>query len=144
MRKRTSRAKPCSVVKLDAGIAFEALLLEKLTELPEARREEWLRSLLFKGLQKECRELQKLNCRAPRSSGAMPRAAKELRSTDDRTTAASTVAAPTAPQRASDAPQSPLTIVSLTALRKMIGQDSRTPAAADQPSAQNTAMEIAQ
>lgn len=141
MRKRASRAKPCSVVKLDAGIAFEALLLEKLTELPEARREEWLRSLLFKGLQKECRELQKLNCRAPRSSGAMPRAANDLRSTDDRTTAASTA---TAPQRASDAPQSPVTIVSLTALRKMIGQDSRTPAAADQPSAQNTAMEIAQ
>lgn len=145
MRKRTSRAKPCIALKLDAGIAVEALLLERLTELPEARREEWLRNLLLKGLQKESRELQKLNCRSlPSAVAISPRAADESRSTDHRATAASTPAVPTPSPRASDAPQSPETIVSLTALRKMIGQDSRARAAADQPSAQNTAMEMAQ
>jgi hypothetical protein len=134
VRKGTSRAKPCIGVNLDAGIAVEALLLEKLAKLPEARREEWLRCLLLKGFQKECHELQKLSCRAPRSSVAIsPRAADELRSTDFRATAASTPEAPTTSPRASDAPQSPVTIVSLTALRKMIGHDSRARATADQP-----------
>jgi hypothetical protein len=136
--------KSCIALKLDAGVAVEALLLERLTELPEARREEWLRSLMLKGLQKECRELQKLNCRSlPGAEAISPQAADESRSTDRRASAASTPAAPTTSPRASDALQSPVTIVSLAALREMIGQDSRVRAAADPPSAQNTAMEIA-
>jgi hypothetical protein len=131
-------------LKLDAGVAVEALLLERLTELPEARREEWLRSLMLKGLQKECRELQKLNFRSlPNGVVISRRAADESRLTDRRAGAALMPAAPTTSPRASDSPQSAVTIVSLAALREMIGQDPRA-RAADQPSAQNTAMEIAQ
>ena len=45
---------------LDAASALEALLILRLLELPKARRQEWLRSLLVKGFCEECAEIRQL------------------------------------------------------------------------------------
>jgi hypothetical protein len=47
-------------LKLDLGMAFEALILNRLARLPDTRRQEWLRGLLVQGFQRECRALRKL------------------------------------------------------------------------------------
>ena len=142
MRQTTSQAKEHIAIKFDADVDFEALLLAKLDELPELRREEWLRGLLMKGFQRELRERQRLLGGSPRGLVAPPPPAVEVRTTGhravtrpDRAAAQDDAAAPG--DRHTD------TVVSLAALRRMIGQGSRARAVADQPSAQNTAMEIA-
>ena len=47
-------------LKLDVGMAFEALILNRLARVPNTRRQEWLRGLLVQGFQRECRALRKL------------------------------------------------------------------------------------
>ena len=47
-------------LKLDLGMAFEALILNRLVRLPDTRRQEWLRGLLVQGFQSECGALRKL------------------------------------------------------------------------------------
>ena len=47
-------------LKLDLGMAFEALILNRLVRLPDTRRQEWLRGLLVRGFQSECGALRKL------------------------------------------------------------------------------------
>ncbi len=47
-------------LKLDVGMAFEALILNRLARVPNTRRQEWLRGLLVQGFQYECRALRKL------------------------------------------------------------------------------------
>ena len=50
-------------LKLDVGMAFEALILNRLARLPNTRRQEWLRRLLVQGFQCECLALRKLQRR---------------------------------------------------------------------------------
>ncbi len=47
-------------LKLDVGMAFEALILNRLARVPNTRRQEGLRGLLVQGFQYECRALRKL------------------------------------------------------------------------------------
>ena len=50
----------CIALKLNAAIAFEALILNRLLRLPKTRRQEWLRGLLVQGFRNECRALRNL------------------------------------------------------------------------------------
>jgi len=43
---------------LDFAVAFEALLLNRLEQMPAGRREEWLRGLLVRGFLSECESLK--------------------------------------------------------------------------------------
>lgn len=45
-------------LQLDPRVAFEALILNRLERIPEARRQEWLRGLLVQGFRQECRSLR--------------------------------------------------------------------------------------
>ena len=46
------------VVQLDARMALEAILLNRLERLPMSRRQEWLRGLLVQGFRTECQALR--------------------------------------------------------------------------------------
>jgi hypothetical protein len=48
------------VLKLDANMVFEALILNRLSRLPKARHQEWLRGLLVQGFKRECHSLRTL------------------------------------------------------------------------------------
>lgn len=48
------------VLKLDADMAFESLILQRLIILPASRRHDWLRTLLVEGFKAECRSLREL------------------------------------------------------------------------------------
>jgi hypothetical protein len=142
MRRTTSQAKERIAIKFDADVDFEAMLLAQLDELPELRREEWLRGLLMKGFQRELRERQRLLGGSPRRVVAPPPPAVEVRTTGHR---AVTGADSAAAQDDVAAPGNRRTgtVVSLAALRKVIGQDWQTGATADD-AALDTPMEIAQ
>jgi hypothetical protein len=43
-------------LQLDARMAFEALILQRLQRIPTGRRQEWLRGLLVQGFLAECRQ----------------------------------------------------------------------------------------
>lgn len=45
-------------LQLDPRVAFEALILNRLERIPEARRQEWLRGLLVQGFRHECQSLR--------------------------------------------------------------------------------------
>ena len=45
-------------LQLDPRVAFEALILNRLERIPEARRQEWLRGLLVQGFRQECQSLR--------------------------------------------------------------------------------------
>lgn len=45
-------------LQLDPRVAFEALILNRLERIPEARRQEWLRGLLVHGFRQECQSLR--------------------------------------------------------------------------------------
>lgn len=59
-----SRASPSIgrrlVLKLDASMAFEAFILNRLLRLPPSRHQEWLRGLLVQGFKSECHSLRTL------------------------------------------------------------------------------------
>jgi len=57
-------------LKLDVGMAFEALILNRLVRLPDTRRQEWLRGLLVQGFQSECGALRKLQRDGERGANA--------------------------------------------------------------------------
>jgi len=46
------------VLNLDVAIVFEALILNRLAQLPNSHREEWLRGLLVQGFKSECGALR--------------------------------------------------------------------------------------
>jgi hypothetical protein len=48
------------VLKLDADMPFESLILQRLIRLPASRRHDWLRTLLVEGFKAECRSLREL------------------------------------------------------------------------------------
>ena len=48
-------------LRLDVAIAFEALILTRLAQIPAPRREEWLRGLLIRGFQNECLSLKAIS-----------------------------------------------------------------------------------
>jgi len=45
-------------LQLDTRIALEAIILNRLQLIPQARRQEWLRGLLVQGFRQECQALQ--------------------------------------------------------------------------------------
>lgn len=45
-------------LQLEPRVAFEALILNRLERIPEARRQEWLRGLLVQGFRQECQSLR--------------------------------------------------------------------------------------
>ena len=59
-------------LKLDVGMAFEALILNRLVRLPNTRRQEWLRGLLVQGFQSECGALRKLQRDGQAGANAPP------------------------------------------------------------------------
>ena len=48
-------------VQLDPRVALEAILLNRLGQLPTGRRQEWLRGLLVQGFRNECQVLKGLS-----------------------------------------------------------------------------------
>jgi hypothetical protein len=66
--------KSCSEISisitLNRRIPLEALALNRLQQLPELRREEWLRNLLMRGFRGECRSMRASQFTAPQSLGA--------------------------------------------------------------------------
>lgn len=46
------------MLHLDSRIALEALVLNRLERIPQARRQAWLRGLLIQGFKDECQTLQ--------------------------------------------------------------------------------------
>jgi len=62
-------------LELDGAIAFEALILTRWAQLPIARRQEWLRGLLVRGFQRECRVLRSIQHEQANSTKAPPREA---------------------------------------------------------------------
>jgi len=91
------------VLQLDPRVAFEALVLNRLERIPEARRQEWLRGLLVQGFRQECQGLKL----AQEDAGArtLPSAAGQGASTRQRPSAfaAWLVDAVTPPPRSIDA-----------------------------------------
>ena len=55
-----AKARPTTrvTVQLDPRVALEAILLNRLGQLPTGRRQEWLRGLLVQGFRTECRVLR--------------------------------------------------------------------------------------
>jgi hypothetical protein len=45
-------------LQLDPRIALEAIILNQLERIPQARRQEWLRGLLVQGFRAECQVLR--------------------------------------------------------------------------------------
>ena len=45
-------------LQLDPRIALEAIILNQLERIPQARRQEWLRGLLVQGFRSECQVLR--------------------------------------------------------------------------------------
>ena len=58
-------AKACPTTRvtlqLDPRVALEAILLNRLGQLPTGRRQEWLRGLLVQGFRNECQALRGLS-----------------------------------------------------------------------------------
>ena len=46
------------LLQLDPRIALEAIILNQLERIPQARRQEWLRSLLVQGFRADCQMLR--------------------------------------------------------------------------------------
>ena len=112
-------------LKLDVGMAFEALILNRLARLPNTRRQEWLRGLLVQGFQSECRALRKLQRDGQAGANAPP---QKQNATAHRSLPMVTHQAPipqqkTTPQaeRAGTDTQKSGNRVSFAALRKVIG-----------------------
>lgn len=57
-------------LQLDVAIVCEALILNRLGQLPESRKQEWLRGLLVQGFQIECRARQDLQHASPGDANA--------------------------------------------------------------------------
>jgi hypothetical protein len=53
-------------LQLDPRIALEAIILNQLERIPQARRQEWLRGLLVQGFRAECQVLRE----QPKVSGS--------------------------------------------------------------------------
>jgi hypothetical protein len=48
-------------IQLDRRVALEAILLNRLGQMPTHRRQEWLRGLLVQGFRNECQALKGLS-----------------------------------------------------------------------------------
>ena len=125
MKTTVSPISQSIVLRLDVAIAFEALILNRLRRLPKTRREEWLRGLLVKGFQRECRALRDVQ-RDWRTGIKLPpknqdTSAHRLVSTvkHHATVAQRTLDRPA--EHASSAAQHANNTVSFGALRKVIG-----------------------
>lgn len=115
-------------LQLDPRVAFEALILNRLERIPEARRQEWLRGLLVQGFRWECQSLRVVQdevdlqpMRPPQGQGMSTR--------QPRTAFAAWLAQPSAP-RVTETKTSPVAVEANTAagqgkpfagLRKVIG-----------------------
>lgn len=112
-------------VKLDAEVDIEAVLLGRLERLPARRREEWLRALLLKGFQKECRELRKLNPPAARTGPSeAPRRVPDVRPVARAPLHQSHPSDRSAtPSHCSETASPPTAAVSMATLRHIIGAD---------------------
>lgn len=110
MSRATSRR---LVLKLDGSMTFEALILNRFAQLPDSRREVWLRGLLIEGFKAECRTAREFQADslANRSESAH-RPAPEVRPQS-----AGSAATPCHPVAASPADR-PVTVATL---RRMIG-----------------------
>lgn len=115
-------------LQLDPRVAFEALILNRLERIPEARRQEWLRGLLVQGFRQECQSLRVVqdevvpqSMRPPQGQGVSTR--------QPRTAFAAWLAQPLGP-RVTETETSPAAVEANTAagqgkpfagLRKVIG-----------------------
>jgi len=97
-------------LELDGAIAFEALILTRLAQLPTTRHQEWLRGLLVRGFQRECRGLRSIQHEQANSTKAPPREAIVIEQSS------ALQASPAMP-----IPCSSDNVVSFAALRKVIG-----------------------
>ena len=60
MSGTVSAASERIVLQLDVAIAFEGLILNRLERISRAGKQPWLRGLLVRGFQSECRALREL------------------------------------------------------------------------------------
>ena len=76
MNQDTSLIDRRVVLKFDASMPFEALILQRLSQLTKSRHQEWLRGLLVQGFLSECDNLRTLQ-RSFETPHDVPPTAKE-------------------------------------------------------------------
>ena len=108
MTSTVSRVAERIALRLDRTIAFEALILTRLAQTSASRREEWLRGLMVRGFQSECRSLRELAHETNDPIAGPPRSERLHRPL------------PTAAESSVESRAEPV-VASLTALRKVIG-----------------------
>lgn len=82
-------------LQLDPRVAFEALILNRLERIPQARRQEWLRGLLVQGFRQECQSLRLVQDEVVPQSMRPPQGGVSTR--QPRTAFAAWLAQPSAP-----------------------------------------------
>jgi hypothetical protein len=112
------------VLKFDASMPFEALILQRLSQVTKSRHQEWLRGLLVRGFLSECDNLRTLQ-RSFETTHDVPPTANEgvaPRPTESRNSIVIGERA-TAPPAETDVRESPSAggNVSFAALRNVIG-----------------------
>lgn len=101
------------VLKLDGSMTFEALILNRFAQLPDSRREAWLRGLLIEGFKSECRTAREFQA----DSLANPSESAHRPPPEPRRLSAGSAATPCHPVATSPADR-PVTVATL---RRMIG-----------------------
>lgn len=76
MNQDTSLVDRRVVLKFDASMPFEALILRRLSQVTKSRHQEWLRGLLVQGFLSECDNLRTLQ-RSFETTHDVPPAANE-------------------------------------------------------------------
>jgi hypothetical protein len=76
MNQDTSPIDRRVVLKFDASMPFEALILQRLSQVTKSRHQEWLRGLLVQGFLSECDNLRTLQ-RSFETTHDVPPTAKE-------------------------------------------------------------------
>ena len=102
-------------LQLDGAMPFEALILTRYAQLPTSRQQEWLRGLLVRGFERECRALRAIQDEEQDGATAPPTAAIAVEP------ASVSEARPARPMRAQRVPCDSDKVVSLASLRKVIG-----------------------
>lgn len=107
-------------LQLDGAMPFEALILTRHAQLPASRQQEWLRGLLVRGFECECRALRAIQGEEQDGATAPPTAAIAVvpASVSEARPAPPT---PARPMRARRMPGDSDKVVSLASLRKVIG-----------------------
>jgi hypothetical protein len=108
-------------LQLEPAIGIEGLILNRLSRIPSARRQDWLRGLLTQGFLAECQTLRALQQGAPMETS--PSISADYRPANR--SSARALATQSCVDRNADTGQltgaDPVIPVSFTALRKLIG-----------------------